>query len=175
MSKSGKFMVRVPIWLHEALAKRAKEDKVSMNSFVNSILAGAVTRMEPPGVYPPWKRSFDAATPLSMDRIQELAENMVAMPLKKKGAADGMLKVGTLKPRKYNAGFDPAALGGETITVEFDDVAWRETMPGEFVAGTALTGTGTQDDPVQIKLQKLQSDMRSMHDEYEIAEERDDE
>ena len=183
-------MVRVPVWLHEALARRATEDKVSMNSLINSILSGAVSRMEPPGVYPPWKPTVETApafdhrtSPPVLSTMRDMrahqtiyevriddrmmaemgdrfdgfvAEAMIRQMRGKQGESsiDGYLKPGTgrLKPKEYTLkGFDPS-------TIRFDDVVWDVDVPGEFVGGAALTGAGTQNDPVQVKLEQLQRD-----------------
>jgi hypothetical protein len=180
-------MVRVPIWLHEALARRAKEDKVSMNSLINSILSGAVSRMEPPGVYPPWKSTVETAPAFDHrtlppaisamrdmrahqtiyelrvddrmkaelgDRYAEFVAEAMIRHVKGKGAeisGSGYPKQtqGRPPPRKYTlSGFDPS-------TIRFDDVSFETNLPGTFVAGAALSGAGTQTDPVQVKLQKM--------------------
>lgn len=45
-SYSGKFVQRVPRSLHARLATRAKQEGVSMNSLVTSLLAEGLTRQE---------------------------------------------------------------------------------------------------------------------------------
>lgn len=42
---SGKFMVRIPPYLHEKLAKAADDQGVSINSLVQICLAEAITRL----------------------------------------------------------------------------------------------------------------------------------
>jgi len=39
---SGKFVLRIPKYLHRELAVRAKENNVSLNQFVGSLLAGSL-------------------------------------------------------------------------------------------------------------------------------------
>lgn len=41
---SGRFVVRIPKYLHRELALRAKENNVSLNQFVSSLLAGGLQR-----------------------------------------------------------------------------------------------------------------------------------
>jgi predicted HicB family RNase H-like nuclease len=50
--KSGKFIVRVPVSLHEALAQRAREDNCSVNLLVNTFLAAALE-------WKPWEQRVD--------------------------------------------------------------------------------------------------------------------
>lgn len=44
---SGQFRLRIPSSLHQALAEQAKEEGVSLNMFVTSILAGGVAYKAP--------------------------------------------------------------------------------------------------------------------------------
>ena len=41
---SGKFVVRIPVWLHRDLAEEAKEQKASLNSYVQSVLSAHRSR-----------------------------------------------------------------------------------------------------------------------------------
>lgn len=43
---SGKFLVRVPLLLHQTIAETAEENRVSMNTFVVSLLSGAMRGYE---------------------------------------------------------------------------------------------------------------------------------
>ncbi|MGM0642026.1 MAG: toxin-antitoxin system HicB family antitoxin [Thermotogota bacterium] len=43
---SGKFLLRLPVYVHRKLAEAAKENKVSLNSYVNNLIAGALAREE---------------------------------------------------------------------------------------------------------------------------------
>jgi hypothetical protein len=146
-NKSGRFIVRVPIWLHETLADQAKDQNVSMNSYINSILAGTAGKRSTPGAYPPWQPS----NPIS--------------------SGSGYARK-TLKPIKSMTGqtFEVKQPGGYAVrTLVLDDVS---VDFGEFVEGIEMSGAGTQDDPIQVKLRKLHSDMGG---EYEIVEEKDNE
>lgn len=145
MSKSGKFMVRVPIWLHEALAEQAKKDGVSLNLYVNSICAGAVGRKSNIGAYPPWSSKVEAASPFNHRLL---------------GAAIEATRDAYRRQTVYQVRVDDriAAELGATGTRNFVEDAFRKKYEGEFVAGTALTGSGTGSDPIQIKLDELKRD-----------------
>ena len=73
-SHSGKFLVRLPVSLHERLAEQAEREGVSLNSYVTTLLAERNALRIAPGDGPGTRSRTAAVRVMSPDRVEHVAE-----------------------------------------------------------------------------------------------------
>jgi antitoxin HicB len=75
---SGRFVVRVPRWLHRELARTSGQEGVSLNQFVSTALARAVGEYTPPPARPTARQSASTETTARLDAVRTASAALIA-------------------------------------------------------------------------------------------------
>jgi antitoxin HicB len=167
---SGKFIVRVPRWLHRQIAERAGQESISLNQYVSTALASAVSRPAGPTGAPPVGR--DEVKTWVMDAVYQALQGLLetlpvreppglANPAKPQNPGDprlyARLAKGSLQSRDYEAALYAADSGLALLEPGVNMVQERqaafEYRPPEAPVFGGLEGTlGPAQSDVRLEL-----------------------
>ena len=94
---SGKFVVRVPRWLHRELVRITDQEGVSLNQFVSTALARSVGEHTPPPARPSARPSADSETTATLDAARSALAALTAS-LKRGEAMEALRLAGEMGP-----------------------------------------------------------------------------
>lgn len=94
---SGKFVVRVPRWLHRELVRTTDQEGVSLNQFVSTALARSVGEHAAPPARPSARPSADSETTATLDAARSALAALTAS-LKRGEAMEALRLAGEMGP-----------------------------------------------------------------------------